>query len=91
MLERNIEGFNLIETSDNQWTIQTINGRAFSGTFLEVVMYCIIRLGFNVNEIDAAVKTMVRENHNAAHFGMWCGFIFSFIKVDDKDLYRRAS
>lgn len=88
MLESNIEGYNLIETKDNLWTIQVINGHCFSGTFLEVIMYAILRLGFNIDELDLAVKEMVDNNHNAAHFGMWSRFIFSFNKAEE---YRKAS
>lgn len=89
MLERNIEGYNLTEIGGNIWKIQTINGRSFTGTFLEVVLYAVIKLGFNINEIDAAVKVMVELGHDSAHFGMWTRFIFTFNM--EKEVYRRAS
>lgn len=89
MLERNFEGFNLVEITKDIWRLETIGGRDFNGTFLEVVLYAIIKLGFNINEIDTAVKTMLQENHNAAHFGMWARFMFSFNSI--KELQRRAS
>ena len=78
MLERNIEGYNLIEITSDNWCIETVNGRKFSGTFLEVAMYAVIKLGFKINEIDLAVQDMVKNGNNAAHFGMWACFIFSF-------------
>jgi len=78
MLERNTEGYNLIEVTNDVWRIDVINGRSFTGTFLEVVLFSVLKLGFNINEIDLAVKDMIDQNHNAAHFGMWTGFIFSF-------------
>lgn len=78
MLERNVEGYNLIEITNDIWRIEVISGRSFTGTFLEVVLFSVLKLGFNINEIDLAVKDMIDNSHSAAHFGMWSGFIFSF-------------
>ena len=68
-----------IEGEDN-WAFHVKEGPVFMGTFKKVVTYMISRLGFDPSEIDYAVKTMVQEEHNAAHFGMYRGFIFSFSK-----------
>lgn len=88
MLERNVEGYNLIEITNEIWKIETVNGRQFIGTFLEVAMYGVMKLGFNINQIDVAVQDMMKNGNNAAHFGMWASFIYSFNTAKEE---RKAS
>lgn len=89
MLETNFYGFNLIEGENETWYLQVINKVALKGSFKEIVIYAILRLGFDANEIDEAIKDMYSTGTNAAHFGSNRTFIYSF----NKDLYssRKAS
>ena len=74
----NPAGYNIAEKGINLWTVQVINDTIYVGSFSEVVIYSIIRLGFKLEDIEFAVSTMLEEGHNVAHFGMNRTFLYSF-------------
>jgi len=77
MLDRNIEGYNLIEIDKDIWYLQVVGDTIFSGTFREVIVYAVRQFGFKMKDIDEAIQDMVNNNHNVAHFGMYKSFIYS--------------
>lgn len=78
-MKSNVSGFNLVEVNDNLWFLHIIDGESFGGTFKEVVLFAMLRYGFKLNDVDVAIQTMLKENHNAAHFGMFGSFMFSYV------------
>ena len=50
------------------------------GSFRKVAIYMVTRIGFKLEEIQAATKEMIEKDHNAAHFGIYRGFISTFKK-----------
>ena len=78
-------GFNLIEISEDIWQLQIVDSESFFGTFKEVLIFANLRYSINLKEIDMAVQCMIKEGHNAAHFGMWGTFIFTFKKIFDQE------
>lgn len=78
MKRSNLAGYNISEEGVNLWNIQVIDDTIYVGTFSEVVIYSIIRLGFKLEDIDIAINIMLEEGHNSAHFGMNRTFIYSF-------------
>jgi hypothetical protein len=73
-------GYDLYEKSNDEWILNVKGGSVFVGTFRKVVTHAVTRMGFELDEIDFAVKQMLDKGHNAAHFGMYRSFIFSFQK-----------
>lgn len=47
------------------------------GAVRDVYLIMIKIYGFNENEIDIAIEEMLKNKHNAAHFGMNGNFIFT--------------
>lgn len=82
-MKRNQYGYNLIEEGQDRWTFVVWSEneapeKILMGTFTDVVLYAVIRLEFNLEEIDMAVKEMCANDHNAAHFGMFKTLIYTF-------------
>ena len=74
----NLDGFNLIEVIENVWVFEVIGGISYAGTLKEVVVFAMAQYKFKFKEIEDAINCMVREEHNAAHFGTWGSFIYTF-------------
>lgn len=68
----------------NIWEIHIAGKGAYSGSFLKIMYFCVTRLGFKTEDLEEAIHWMVKENHNAAHFGVWKRFMWSFNR-EEKD------
>jgi hypothetical protein len=78
MLELNAEGYNLIEADNGVWYLQVVGDTAFKGTFREVYLFSIYRIGFKPEDLDEAILDMANLGHNAAHFGAFKKYIYPF-------------
>jgi hypothetical protein len=76
-------GYYLIENSHDDWTFRA-GQFAFRGTFKKVVTFAIIRYGFRADDIDIAIKEMIKHGNDAIHFGIYKTFIFTFNQKDRK-------
>lgn len=63
----------------DEWEIHATN-EAYAGSFKMVISYCISTLAIDSAQLEAAVSDMMQKDHNAAHFGLYKQFIYSFIK-----------
>jgi len=79
-MSNHLQGFNIIELANNVWSLQYDDGKSFTGTFKEVVLFSITAHGIKLSEIELAVQTMIKEGHDVAHFGIWGTFMFSFTR-----------
>lgn len=73
-----MRGYELVEVEKDIWFLQVDNEQPYYGTFKEVVRFAIIYHDFTLDEIESAVQNMLELNHNAANFGIYGGFIFSY-------------
>jgi hypothetical protein len=71
-------GYNLLELGHNSWAVQIIEQRLYTGTFREVILFSIVRLGFDMAELDKALTDMLDNKHDIAHFGMFKTFLYSY-------------
>lgn len=78
------DGFNIYEITQNVWVFEVINGQSLSGSLQEVIVFAMNSYAFTLVELEASVEAMAKNNHNAAHFGMWASFIYSFNKSFQK-------
>ena len=78
MLENNVSGYNIIDSGDNSWYLQVVGKVAYSGTLKQVVKYAVLTYDFNLKNVEDAIKDMIEQGNNAAHFGMWREFMYSF-------------
>lgn len=76
----NSSGYDLYEVDTDQWALHIKHGQIFVGTFRKIVTHMVAKLGFDLDEIQVATKTMIEKDHSGAHFGMYRGFIFTFQK-----------
>lgn len=76
----NLEGFNLIEVSENVWVFEVLDGESFTGSLRETILFAVRRYHLKLQEIEVAIETMIHDENNAVHFGMWGTFIYSFNK-----------
>lgn len=72
------EGYNLIEVESNSWAIQVIGDTVFTGTFREVILFSIVRLGFTMEELNIALNDMLTNGDDTAHFGIYRTFLYTF-------------
>lgn len=61
------------------WEVHSPQG-AFSGTFTQIMILCMEHFKITSSELEAAVKHMVQDDHDAIHLGANRTFIYSFKK-----------
>lgn len=71
-------GYDLYEISKDEWHMTDLDSRVYMGTFKEVVKHAVTMWGFKLSEVEIAISEMVNKGHNAAHFGVYKKFIFTF-------------
>ena len=76
-IQTNAAGYNLYEESNGKWTLENLNP-IFSGTLKEVGLFMVREIGFSMPQLEMALNAMADENHNAAHFGVFKKFIYSY-------------
>lgn len=86
----NAAGYDLYEITKDEWILNVKNGPIYAGSFKKVIKHAVVRMGFDLQELELAVSEMVKNGHNGAHFGMYKGFIYSFQK-EFKHVGRKAS
>lgn len=74
----NPNGFDIVDLGDNQWLLDIKGARKYHGTLKEVLKFCIKKYGFEIEELEFAIETMISSDHNAATFGAYRTFIYSF-------------
>ena len=79
----NGNGYDIVNLGNDQWLLDVKGVRKYHGTIDELIEFCTKKYGFEINDLEFAVDMMVSSNHNAAHFGVYRTFIYSFNhKVD---------
>lgn len=76
-------GYYLIENGHDDWTF-IAGDFQYRNSFRNVVICAIARNGFRADDIDDAVKEMVKNDHDGIHFGIFKTFIFTFSQKDRK-------
>jgi len=71
-----------IYSKNDQWVFSQKGVVKFEGSLKDIVKSAIV-YGIEFNELEIAVDTMIKNDHNAAEFGMFKSFIFSFNKKVD--------
>lgn len=63
---------------DETWQIHATGKAAYEGNLKQIMKHCIHSLGFEFEDLEAAVMEMNKRGHNGAEFGVLKGFIFTF-------------
>lgn len=80
----NSAGYDLSEVELDQWVFSVRGGKVFTGTFVMIVVLMVTRYGFNIDDLEAATKEMVKNSHNTAHFGMYKSIIHTFNREEQR-------
>lgn len=76
-------GYQLVDRGNGTYQLRSPNG-IFTGNLKQVVRYSVIRLGFTVKEIEIGVMEMEKHFHNAAEYGFFKRFMWSY-DLEEKD------
>lgn len=75
-------GYKLIDKGTGVWQIQTPKG-IFTGSLKQVCNFSVIELGFKIEEIEVGVMEMEKHFHNAAEYGVFKRFMWSYDLTED--------
>lgn len=64
----------------NEWQIHTKDDGAYAGSFGEIMRICMKEMRLPANELEAAVISMERNDHDASLFGRHKSLIYTFDK-----------
>ena len=84
-LNDNTAGYYLVYVVDDQWLFTTGSIPFAAGTLRQVTDKAL-SLGFQKEDLKLAMEEMEKHGHNATHFGMYKGFMFTLNKEFDYDL-----
>lgn len=74
------KGYQLYDLGD-EWQIKS-SRKTFTGTMKQVCTYAVLELGFSMEDLEIAILEMHKEFHNAAEFGMFKSFMYTFDKEE---------
>lgn len=75
--------YEIYKLSDDLYQVHSsVRGvTAMEGSMVAIVTYMVTILKFEIDEIEFALVDMLQKDNDAAHFGMFGGFIYSFKRV----------
>ena len=82
-MQRDVVGYQLYDLAEGGWMIVHSRG-FFTGNMKQVCTYAVLELGFEINELEYAILEMHKEFHNAAEFGMYRSFLYTFDKEETR-------
>jgi len=82
------KGYQLLNLGSH-WELHSSRG-IFKGDFKKVCTYAIVELGFPMKELETAFTEMDEHFHNAAEFGIYKSFMFTFEKEENYDKRRNV-
>jgi hypothetical protein len=77
-LERELTGYKLYDLG-SLYELHSSRG-IFRGSLAQVSTYAVLKLGFNIKEIELGVLEMERNFHDGAEYGVRKSFMFTFDK-----------
>lgn len=78
-----LSGYKLIDNGNGIWKMLTPSGQ-FTGSLKDVCRFAVHRHGFSMKEIEVGVLEMEKHFHNAAEYGMFKSFMWSY-DLEEKD------
>lgn len=69
--------YDMKRLSESKWSLTSDKKNTFIGSLKEVCQVAV-GIGFDMETIEEAVNEMAWMDHDAAHFGIYKGFIFSY-------------
>lgn len=74
-----MSGYKLLKDESGNYKIVSSNG-TFKGTATQVMNHAVLELGFDKEEIELGMAEMTKRLHNAAEYGMFKSFMWSYNK-----------
>jgi len=82
-IQKSSSGYQLVDLGTGSWQIRTPKG-IFTGNLRQVCTYSVLELGFTFKELEIGVIEMEKHFHNAAEFGIFKSFMWSY-DLNEKD------
>lgn len=77
LIKSNSSGYKLLDKGNGMWQLKTPMG-VFSGNLRQVCTYAVLKLEFQMKELETAVIEMEKEFHDGAEFGIMKSFMYTF-------------
>lgn len=78
-------GYKLFDLG-NRWQLVSPT-ETFSGSFDQVKNYAVLTLGFEIRELELGKEEMEKHFHNAAEYGIFKRFMWTFDKETNTNLH----
>lgn len=79
-------GYKLVDKGDGKWQIVSPQG-IFTGNMKQVCTYSVLELGFEMNELELGIMEMEKQFHNAAEYGVFKKFIYSYDQEERNETF----
>jgi hypothetical protein len=77
VIKQPISGYKLFDKGNGLYQLRTPKG-VFTGSLKQVCNFSVIELGFDVSEIEMGVIEMEKHFHNAAEYGIFKRFMWTY-------------
>lgn len=72
-----MSGYKLLKDESGNYKLVSSNG-TFKGNANQVINHAVLELGFDKSEIELGMEEMTKRFHNAAEYGMFKSFMWSY-------------
>lgn len=72
-----MSGYKLFKDENGNYKLVSSTG-TFKGTATQVMNHAVLELGFDKEEIELGMAEMAKRLHNAAEYGMFKSFMWSY-------------
>lgn len=76
----------LYDLGNNLFKIETSNFGSRQGSLRDVVQFAVFDLDIEWSDLELALEEMAKKGHDAADFGIFGGFVFSFSTKEQKNV-----
>jgi len=76
-MNTDMSGYKLLKDDQGHYKLVSNKG-TFKGNASQVTTYAVLEHGFSKEEIDLSMSVMAERSHNAAEFGIFKSFMWSY-------------
>lgn len=82
-VQTKISGYKLFDSGNGIYKLMAPTG-IYTGSLKQVSTFAVVKFGFDINEIEIGVLEMEKHFHNAAEYGIFKRFMWSY-DAEEKD------
>lgn len=85
-VQKSSSGYKLLDKGNGIYQMVTPKG-IFTGNLRQVCTYCVLELDFQIKEIEIGVMEMEKHFHNAAEYGIFKSFMWSYDQEEKNETF----